>query len=151
MNRSVVVAILLGMAVVALLLPPARAQKKDAEKKTVKLVKEWKGSIADDSLAKDAPECIADAKALKKLWEKWGLEDKVPEVDFKKEIVIISTTSGSQLTLSAKLDDKGNLEVIGAATNDFVAGFRYVIATVSRKGVKTVNGKELKEAAEDKD
>jgi hypothetical protein len=150
MFRSAVEATLLGLAVVALLVPQARAEK-DGEKKTVKLVKEWKGAVADANLAKDAPKYVADPKSLEKLWKKWDLGDKVPEVDFKKEIVLISTTSGSRLTLSAKLDDKGNLEAVGMATRDFADGFRYVIATVSRKGVKTVNGKEVKDAEKDKE
>jgi hypothetical protein len=30
-----------------------------------------------------------------------------------------------------------------------VPGFRYVIATVSREGVKTINGKEVKEKSKD--
>jgi hypothetical protein len=44
---------------------------------------------------------------------------------------------------------KRKWEVIGmrlhdcAATADFGPGFRYVIATVSREGVKKVNGKDL--------
>jgi hypothetical protein len=67
----------------------------------------------------------------------------VPEVDFEKQLVIITMTSGSRLGLSASLDDKGNLEVLGMATSDLRPGFRYVIATVSRKAVKTVNGNEL--------
>ena len=146
MYRSGVMAILMGLAVVVLLAPQARAEKKAGEKKAVKLLTEWKGSVADAELAKDAPEYVADAKSLEKLWKKWGVEGKVPEVDFKKEIVIVSTTVGSRLSLSAKLGDKGNLEVLGAATSDLAPGFRYVIATVSREGVKTVNGKELKEA-----
>jgi hypothetical protein len=94
---------------------------------------------------------VADAKALEKLWKKWGVEGKVPEVDFKKEIVIVSTTAGGRLTLSARLDDKGNLEVLGLATRDFKPGFRYVLATVSREGVKTVNGKEMKEPGKGKE
>jgi hypothetical protein len=52
-------------------------------------------------------------------------------------------TLGSKLRLSATLDDKGNLEVLGMATSDLRPGFRYVIATVSREGIKTVNGKML--------
>jgi hypothetical protein len=143
MCRSVVVATLLGLAVLTLLAPPARAEKKE-----VKLTKEWKGSVADAALAKEAPEYIADTKSLEKLWKKWGIEGKVPQVDFKKELVILSTTVGSKLSLSAKLD-KGNLQVLGLATRDIGPGFRYVIATVSREGVKTVNGKEIKEAEKD--
>ncbi len=150
MYRSALAASLLAIAAVALLVPPARAEKA-AEKKAVKIVKEWKGSAADADLAKGAPEYVADAKSLEKLWKKWGVEGKVPEVDFKKEIVLVSTTVGSRLNLSARLDDKGNLEVIGAATSDFGPGFRYVIATVSREGVKTVNGKEVKESGKDRE
>jgi hypothetical protein len=135
-------AALLGLAVVVLFAPAARSE----QKKAVKLLTEWKGSVADAELAKDAPEYVADAKSLEKLWKKWGIEGKVPEVDFRKEIVIVATTVGSRLSLSARLNDQGNLEVLGIATRDIRPGFRYVLATVSREGVKTVNGKELKAA-----
>jgi hypothetical protein len=67
----------------------------------------------------------------------------MPNVDFKKQLVIIATTSGSKLRLSATLDDKGNLAVLGLGTTDLRPGVRYVIATVSREGIKTVNGKKL--------
>jgi hypothetical protein len=136
--------ILLGLTLAALSAPQARADKKE-----VSLTREWKGTVEDADLAKAAPDFVADAKAFAKLWKKWGIADKVPKVDFRKEIVIVTTTSGSRLSLSARLDDKGDLEVLGAATSDFGPGFRYVMATVRREGVKTVNGKELKEAAKD--
>src|SRR6266851_1934818 len=122
-----------------------------AEKTKIKTTKEWKGSVADEKLAKDAPACITDAKALEKLWKAWKIEDKMPEVDFTKEIVVLSTTPGSRLTIFANLDDKGNLEVGGLATRDFGEGFRYVIATVPREGVKTINGKDLPAEKKDKD
>jgi hypothetical protein len=140
MYRTRVPALLLGLALVALLAPPALA-----DKKPVKAVKEWSGSVEDEKLAQDAPAYVTDAKALGKLWKDWKVEGKVPEVDFKKEIVVVTTTRGSKLRLVANLDDKGDLEVLGLATRDLAPGFRYVIATVSREGVKTINGKELKE------
>jgi hypothetical protein len=111
----------------------------------VKLDKEWKGSVADADKANNAPECIATEKAFKKLWKSWGLPGKVPDVDFAKQIVVLQTTSGSNISLSAKLDDKGDLKLLGIATADFGPGFRYIMASVSRKGVKTVNGKKLPE------
>jgi hypothetical protein len=114
-----------------------------AQRKAVKPSKEWTGSVQDESLAKDAPACITSAKGLEKLWKAWKLADKVPEVDFTKEIVILNTTRGSKLKLGAALDEKGNLMVGGLGTLDLAPGFRYVIATVSKEGVKTVNGKEL--------
>jgi hypothetical protein len=129
---------LAGLLVVLLCTPQCHAQAK-----TVKLTNEWKGSVADESQMKGAPECITSAKALEQLWKAWKIEDKMPKVDFDKEIVVIAVTSGSKISLSARLDDKGNLEVLGQATRDLRPGFRYVLGTVSREGVKTVNKKEL--------
>jgi hypothetical protein len=129
---------LVAVATVVLFAPVALAQKN-----TVKPIKEWTGSVEDENLAKGAPECIASAKGLENLWKAWKLADKAPEVNFTKEIVILTTTQGSKLKLFATLDEKGNLKVGGLGTNDLRPGFRYVIATVSKEGVKTVNGKEL--------
>ena len=114
-----------------------------AQKNAVKPIKEWTGSVEDEKLAKGAPESITSAKGLEKLWKAWKLPDKAPEVNFTKEIVVLATTEGSKLKLFATLDEKGNLKVGGLGTNDLRPGFRYVIATVSKEGVKTVNGKEL--------
>ena len=114
-----------------------------AQKTAVKPSKEWTGSVDDEALEKDAPACVTSAKGLEKLWKAWKIADKVPEVDFTKEIVILATTQGSKLKMAATLDEKGNLMVGGLGTRDLAPGFRYVIATVSNEGVKTVNGKEL--------
>jgi hypothetical protein len=138
MIRTKVLAMLVPLAIMAVVVSDARA-----EKKTVQLEKEWKGSVDDESLAKNSPAVISDAKALEKLWNAWRIEGKVPSVDFKKQLIILTTTSGSKLRLSASLDDKGNLAVLGLSTMDLRPGVRYVIATVSREGVKTVNGKKL--------
>jgi hypothetical protein len=115
-----------------------------AEKKKVASTKEWTGAVADEKLAKDAPEVITSKKALETLWKDWGITDKMPEVDFTKELVLVSTTRGSKLNVSLMLDpDKGDLQVLGIATRDLRPGFRYVIVTAPKEGVKTVNGKEL--------
>ncbi|MCE9547165.1 MAG: hypothetical protein K8T25_16955 [Planctomycetia bacterium] len=113
-----------------------------ADDKPVKLSNQWKGSVADAALADGAPTFIATAKEFDALWTKWKLADK-PAIDFSKEIVVLATSPGSHLSLSCTLSDAGNLNVIGMATLDFGEGFRYVIGTVSRDGVKTVQGKEL--------
>jgi hypothetical protein len=138
MKRMKVLGTLMSLAIVAVLVSDARA-----EKTAVKLQKEWQGSVEDEALAKNAPAVIGDEQAFEKLWKAWKIEEKVPAVDFKKEVAIIATTAGSKLRLSAALDDKGNLEVLGMGTRDLRPGFRYAIATVSREGIKTVNGKKL--------
>jgi hypothetical protein len=130
--------LVLSAAAAALSSPPARA-----DVKPVKFTNQWKGSVDDEKLKQGAPECIVSAKALEKLWKDWRIEGKPPEVDFTKEIVVVGTAAGSRYNMAARLDDNGNLEVGGLATDDLVPGFRYVIATVPREGIKTVNKKEL--------
>lgn len=129
---------LVALAVAMLIAPLAYA-----DKKPVKPNKQWSGSVADEALLKDPPTYITTAEALEKLWKDWKIAGKRPKVDFSKEIVVVTTSRGSALSLQAALDETGDLSVNGLGTMDIRPGFRYVIATISREGVKTVNGKEL--------
>jgi hypothetical protein len=104
--------------------------------------------MADLSLRKAVPEVILTEEGLKNLWKVWKIEASMPKVDFSRNLIVVQTTRGSRLRLSATMDDKGDLEVLGAATADLRPGFRYVVAVLSREGVKTVNGKELAAKAE---
>ncbi len=114
-----------------------------AGKKPVTLSQQWSGSMADLSLSKAVPEVILTEEGLKNLWKVWKIEGSMPKVDFSRNLIVVQTTRGSRLRLSATLDEKGDLKVLGAATADLRPGFRYVVAVLSREGVKTVNGKEL--------
>jgi hypothetical protein len=132
---------LAALAVGLVLARPALA----AEPKQLKPSQSWSASIDDEDLMKEAPAggTITDAKGFAKLWKAWKMGDKVPEIDFAKEIVLVATTRGSRLNLSARVDDKGNLTSAALATRDLRPGFRYQVIVVSRDGVKTVNGKDL--------
>jgi hypothetical protein len=117
-----------------------------AERKRLEVVKEFRGSVGDLTLQKEKPKngVVVDEKAFAKLWKAWGVKGKMPKIDFDKHLVLVATSRGSRLTLSAVLDDKGDLRALALATRDLRPGFRYHIIVVSREGVKTVNGKELK-------
>lgn len=113
-----------------------------AQKKKVEVKMKWSGSVDDEKAMK--PNAITNAKDLEAVWKAWKITGDVPKVDFAKEIVVATYSVGSKLNLGgANLDEKGNLEVLGFGTRDIRPGFRYVLATVSNDGVKTVNGKEL--------
>ncbi|MGH9842426.1 MAG: YbaY family lipoprotein [Blastocatellia bacterium] len=117
-----------------------------ADKKPVKPKKQWRGSVADEALMNSTPmlgATITTAEELEKLWTNWKVAGKKPRVNFSKDIVVLTTSRGSGLSLVTTLDENGDLAVSGLGTMDVLPGFRYVIATVSRQGVKTVNGKEL--------
>lgn len=49
----------------------------------------WNGMIADESLQKVAPAqgFLADAESLAKVWKAWRPKEKLPAVDFLKELV----------------------------------------------------------------
>ena len=102
------------------------------------------GSVADEALMKGAPQVITSAKGLEKVWKAWRIDDKMPKIDFDKLIVVGVYSVGSKLNLAgATIDEKGNLDVLGMGTLDIAPGFRFVLGTVSKEGVKTVNGKQL--------
>jgi hypothetical protein len=111
----------------------------------VKATNTWKGSVDDEKLQKEMPEngVITTAAGWEKLARSWKVADKVPEVNFDKELILIATSVGSRLEMNASLDDKGDLKALGFGTRDLRPGFRYVILSVPREGVKTVNGKAL--------
>jgi hypothetical protein len=113
-----------------------------AQKKKIEVKMKWSGSVENEKAMK--PNAITNAKDLEAIWKEWKVAGDVPKVDFTKDIVVSTYSVGSRLNLAgANLDDKGDLQVLGFGTRDIGPGFRYVLATVSKEGVKTVNGKEL--------
>jgi len=133
---------LFGVALASILVISPETQ---AESKALTPSQRWSGSNEYLTLQKEAPAngCITDAKTFEKLWKAWKFGDKVPDVDFKTEMVVVTTTRGGRVRLAIQLDEKGNLRVGGLATRDLRPGFRYEIGVIKREGVKTVNGKEL--------
>lgn len=113
------------------------------ERKPLETLKEWRGDNPNEALSKDAPKFITNSKDLEKLWKYWDIKEKLPEIDFSKELLLIETTRGSRLNLKATLDEKGNIQALGLATRDLRPGFRYVMITVSKTGVKSINGKAI--------
>ncbi|NDH05857.1 hypothetical protein EBX93_08015 [bacterium] len=113
------------------------------ERKPLETLKEWRGDNPNEALSKDAPKFITNSKDLEKLWKSWDIKEKLPEIDFSKELLLIETTRGSRLNLKATLDEKGNIQALGLATRDLRPGFRYVMITVSKTGVKSINGKAI--------
>lgn len=113
------------------------------DRKPLETLKEWRGDNPNEGLAKDSPKFVANSKDLEKLWKAWDIKEKIPEVDFAKEIILIATTRGSRLNLKATLDEKGDLQLLGIATRDLRPGFRYVIISVNKTGIKTIEGKAI--------
>ncbi|MBY0327497.1 MAG: hypothetical protein K2Q30_11305 [Gemmataceae bacterium] len=128
----------IGFVMIALV-STANAQ----DRKPLETLKEWRGDNPNEGLAKDSPKFITNAKDLEKLWKAWDIKEKLAEIDFAKEILLVETTRGSRLNLKATLDEKGDLQSLGLATRDLRPGFRYVMITVNKAGIKTIAGKAI--------
>ncbi len=116
-----------------------------AEPKAVKPNKDWTGVMKDDTQKKLAPKdgFIVEAKEFEKLWKAWRTDEKLPEIDFTKEVVVVTLASGPNYPrISAKLDE-GTLEINAISTLIGGEGFGYSIATFDRKGITKVGTKKL--------
>jgi len=105
---------------------------------------EYKGRVSHELARGVKDGYIAGPKAWAKLWKDWKMEGKLPAIDWKKEMVLVVTSEGSTVTLSAKLGDKGDVKTESVGTDDLRADSVYVMIVVPSKGVKTINGKAAK-------
>lgn len=118
--------------------------------KEIKVLESWQGKSENDELQKAAPAgmFIADEGAWKELWQTWRGTEALPKVDFTKELMLVATASGpNTVGVSAKIDEKGNVSVVGFSTMMAGPGFGYAMIKVSREGIKSVEGKAVGEAA----
>jgi hypothetical protein len=132
MNALAVVALVVGFAA--------------AEPKEVKPENNWVGIVNDEKFAKEAPAdgIIVDAKTFEKVWKAWRKDEKLPVVDFKKHLVVVTLSLGgpNRPGITAMLDE-GNLKLNAFSTLIGGDGFGYSLATFERKGIKSVNGKKV--------
>jgi hypothetical protein len=118
---------------------PVAAEEPKPAKPTVEL----SGSIEDESLQKAMPASgvIVSQKGYDALAKAWGIKD-APKVDFTKEILVVGTWKGSVFSIKTMVKD-GDLTVSGFGTKDLRPGFRWKVQSISREGIKTVQGKDL--------
>ena len=131
------------------LLAVTSAAGQPAGKKELKGEKPWTGRLAGkekEALKDLAPPrgYVAGPKTFAALWKAWRSEEKVPDVDFDKKIVLVATSSGPNMVgLTAYLDDKGDVTTKAISTLIGGPGFGYALLPIDRAGVKTINGKTL--------
>jgi hypothetical protein len=134
---------LAALAALAFVAFAATADEKKDTPKEMKVIAKFAGSVDDDKAEPPKEPVITNEKDLKALWDAWKLTDKMPKVDFDKELVVVSTTKGSRMNVTLRRDEKGDLIVVAVATRDLRPGLRYMIQVIEREGIKTVNGKKL--------
>src|SRR4051794_31612809 len=105
MVRGVQITLLTGLAFAVCL---AAAPAQEGKGKPVKPLQTWGAKLKDVELKKAAPAngFLANAEDFAKLWKAWRGDEKVPEVDFKQNLVLVAMSSGPNgVGIGASLDD----------------------------------------------
>lgn len=137
-------------AVALLLLVPTAFARDKAEKATlVKPLKVWEGRFDPDMPASGETtiDLITDAKGFSIPWRllRWG--QKVPEINFADQFVVLLVYPGGQYVLDGlHVDRAGDAKVAGSGIEKAVAvpkGKWYVLAIFPRDKVTSVAGTKL--------
>ena len=119
---------------------------KGAPERDVTAVQTWTGKVADKSLEKKKPATgfLVTERAFADLWRAWRGKDKLPTVDFDKNLVTV-VTGKTIFEVQYGVDGQGNLleKVRAELRSTEVQGFTYFIAVLPRVGIKSVNGRKI--------
>lgn len=122
-----------------------QAQAADDEQ-PVNILQKWNGKVKDNGLKKLEPAAgfIVDQDAWNKVFKAWRPNEAVPEIDFKKQMVLVFTADGpNSVGCGPTHDGKGNIKAVAMSTMMAGPGFGYLMQCIAREGVKTVNGKPV--------
>jgi hypothetical protein len=112
--------------------------------KNVELLREWRGRISHES-KQQFPSWIGDEETLKTVWAGLGVQEPLPRIDFKTQLVLVGVVrSGLVMFKQPVLDDKGNLTRNLVATPDAPAFRSYAVAVIAREGIRSIDGERLK-------
>jgi Tol biopolymer transport system component len=113
----------------------------------VRPVKTWSGKVADKALENKKPAngILVNARSFAELWEAWRDPEKLPKVDFKKNLVVVVTGKNIIPEIQYGIDGKGALlEMTRAeAVGEKIEGFAYFIAVLPRAGIKSFKGQKI--------
>lgn len=120
--------------------------KPKAKLKGVPIQRAWDGILQDRTLITQSPPdgFVADAETWEKMWKAWRPGDKLPALDFAKELVIFQTVPGPNkidppvLALDAAGNLKVPLPISTLLPDDRSIG--YTILVIDRAGIRFVNG-----------
>ena len=142
--RFSILTVTFGLTLSAMMTSAAEAQKE------LKPVQHWGGLIKESGKKSAAPRSklgsgyLSNQAAFEKSFAAWGLKEKPPKIDFKKQIVFVQTSNGPNLPRAFyTLDAAGKLTADFKQTEKAGPGFGYSIDILDRAGIKSYRGKPL--------
>jgi hypothetical protein len=142
-------AVVLAMSCIMLTQPPGFSQPKEKTRSTPVVVS-WQGLVKLE-LSKDAPKdgYVAEGKTWEKLWKAWRGTEQVPSVNFKDAVILVALNRNpNSISILPTIDEKGDLKMTIEST---AVGFinptegAYQFALITREGIKTIRGNEIKQ------
>jgi hypothetical protein len=105
--------------------------------------KTWAG-ILDESLEKQKPasEVIMDQGEFARLWKAWRKDEKIPDIDFSKDFVVVTLQKEQEISIGLiTLDGMGGANLLLVQHSEIPANrFSYAIAVIERTGIKAFRG-----------
>jgi uncharacterized protein (TIGR03067 family) len=119
------------------------------EAKPVAIQRSWEGILNNRNLLKESPPegFVVDAKSWEIMWKSWRGKERMPEIDFEKQIALVLTVPGANKISAPELrvDRAGNLKVpLPVSTllpDDGRIGYKIVL--INRQGIQSVNGRPV--------
>jgi hypothetical protein len=110
--------------------------------KTLKPIKTWSGRmpLVVQPLMQSS---VADREQWQRVWTTCQMSDAPEEVDFNKNLVLVSVRRGNSVKFSTITLDKGNVKTSVVVDAEPADHYTCALAMVARSGIKTVNGMQL--------
>jgi hypothetical protein len=118
--------------------------------KLIRVEKAW-GGVIKLKLQRQAPPngFIANEEAWAKLWRVYRESDELPKIDFDKQMILVRLGNDLGMVLDDfMLNEKGDLKAVSIGNlgcNLHPKFCQYQFLLISREGVKSVNGKPIRE------
>jgi hypothetical protein len=112
--------------------------------KNVELLRQWRGRISLEN-EHQFPAWVGDQETLKTVWARLEVQEPLPRIDFKNQLVLVGVARSSLVTfMQPVLDDKGNLKRNLVATPDAPSFRSYAVGVIAREGIRSIDGERLK-------
>jgi RNA polymerase sigma factor (sigma-70 family) len=122
------------------------ASSKEKSSTPVPIKRSWDGIIQDRKLLKEVSDkkIVVENQAWSKLWKAWRTNEKLPTINFIREMVLVLTVTGPNKVSAPELvlGRFGNLKVAPPIStllpDDGTIGYKIIV--IDRAGVKSING-----------
>src|SRR5215208_1055073 len=101
----------------------------------IKPSREWAGQLEDGNLKQKpvdrlftADGFITNKEDFAKHWKAWMGKEKLPEIDFDKDLVVVASSSKGRVFEILLIEEKGDAKTIAGSRAAEVKGFTFMIA-----------------------